>query len=242
MAIEASLSKTLWNAIEKHQTFVLSMRGGTDGSQLRLARANAALSRIDLVVGALAPFCIAALASSLGVSKSLGVLVATQLTVAVAVAPSLMQTFAGLHSVAELEDGTVEAGDIGNVASCESLRGVLTIIFAQALLYFTVIAPSGILLIWLRARQLSETKLSVFVSVSQLFGAAGSWIPALMMRMKMEGLEQSAAKMQAAHAATVVAAAIAVSRHNVYALLLATTLSRASLWAIDLLGRQVASL
>ncbi len=243
MGIETSLAKTLWNAIDKQQTFVLSIRGDADGAQLRLAGVNAALSRIDLVVGALVPLGVGALASSLGASTALVVLVAMQLTVAIAMAPLLMQTFAQLHSADEAEEGMVEEGGGSNIAanaaSSGSEAGVKTMILAQALLYFTVIAPGGILLVWLRARELPEATLITFVSISQLFGSVGSWIPALLLRRSGERLEDAAAKVLAVHAAFIVAAAVAIWRDNAYALLLATVLSRASLWGVDLLGRQV---
>jgi len=242
MGIETSLAKTLWNAIDKQQTFVLSIRGGADGAQLRLAGVNAALSRIDLVVGALVPFGVGALASSLSASNALVVLVAMQLTIAIAIARLLMQTFAQLHSADEAEEGMVEEGGSNIAANAEisgSEAGLNMMILAQALLYFTVLAPGGILLVWLRARKLPEATLIVFVSISQLFGSVGSWIPSFLLRRSGERLEGAAAKVLAVHAALIVAVAVAVWRDNAYALLLATVLSRASLWGVDLLGRQV---
>jgi hypothetical protein len=242
MGIETSLAKTLWNAIDKQQAFVLSIRGGADGAQLRLAGVNAALSRIDLVVGALVPFGVGALASSLGASNALVVLVAMQLTVAITMARLLMQTFAQLHSADEAEEGMVDEGGSNTAANAESSgseAGLNMMILAQALLYFTVLAPGGILLVWLRARKLPEATLIAFVSMSQLFGSVGSWIPSFLLRRSGERLEGAAAKVLAVHAALIVAAAVAVWRDNAYALLLATVLSRASLWGVDLLGRQV---
>lgn len=95
--VEASLSKTLWNAVEKQQTFAESMRGGADGAHVRLAAKNAALSRMDLALGALTPFGVGALASSLGVTRALVALVCIQLSAAVAVAPWLLRTVARQH-------------------------------------------------------------------------------------------------------------------------------------------------
>jgi hypothetical protein len=95
--VEASLSKTLWNAVEKQQTFAESMRGDADGAHVRLAAKNAALSRIDLAVGALTPFGVGALASSLGVTRALVALVCIQLAAAAAAAPWLLRTVARQH-------------------------------------------------------------------------------------------------------------------------------------------------
>ena len=71
-------SPSLWHAVEKQQTFAESMRWGAEGAHVRLAPKNAELSRIDLV-GALTPFCVDALASSLGVTRALWALVCIQL-------------------------------------------------------------------------------------------------------------------------------------------------------------------
>jgi hypothetical protein len=113
------------------------------------------------------------------------------------------------------------------------------VVYAHALLHFTVVQPGGMLLVWLRERELPETSVTTFVAAAQLAGAAGSWVPALALRGSGGQLERAAAKVQALQAAAVVAAAAAVYSGSVYALLLATTLSRPALWAVDLLGRQV---
>ena len=92
-AIEASVSKTLWNAVEKEQAVVAAKGGSADHrtAQLRLAACNAALSRIDLMVGAIAPFVVTSLSSSLGVAKTLAVLVCMQVLGAIASSAWMIQ-------------------------------------------------------------------------------------------------------------------------------------------------------
>ena len=92
-AIEASVSKTLWNAVEKEQAVVAAKGGSADHrtAQLRLAGCNAALSRIDLMVGAIAPFVVTSLSSSLGVAKTLAVLVCMQVLGAIASSAWMIQ-------------------------------------------------------------------------------------------------------------------------------------------------------
>lgn len=103
-AIEASVSKTLWNAVEKEQAFVASKGSSAHDhtAQLRLAACNAALSRIDLVVGAMAPFVVSFLSSSLGVTNALIALVAVQLLGAIISSPWMIQICgAPAHAVKE---------------------------------------------------------------------------------------------------------------------------------------------
>ena len=229
MSVEASFSKTLWNAVEKEQTFVES-RGDT----YRLAAANAVLARIDLVVGAVSPFGVALLTSMLGVEHALLALVGLQLLSAIAVAPWLMLTFAG----PDLDEEAALAMP-GVATSSSDMSGVRFTVIAHALLHFTVVSPHGMLLVWLRERELAESRLSLFVSLAQICGAAGSWLPALALRCSGRRLEAAAARVQAAHAVAVVAAAVAVALGGVHVLLFATALSRAALWGSDLLSRQV---
>ena len=106
-------------------------------------------------------------------------------------------------------------------------------------MHFTVVSPHGMLLVWLRERELAESRLSLFVSLAQICGAAGSWLPALALRCSGRRLEAAAARLQALHAVAVVAAAFAVALGGVHVLLFATALSRAALWGSDLLSRQV---
>jgi len=233
--VEAALSKTLWNAVEKQQTFVESLRGGAEGAHVRLAATNAALSRIDLAVGALAPFGVGALASWLGVVHALVALVCLQLVAAVAAAPWLLRAFHAPDEAAQGDEAqSAEEGD-----ACKGSGEVGLVVYAHALLHFTVVSPGGMLLVWLRERKLPETSITTFVAAAQLCGAAGSYLPALALRKSNGRVEGAAAKVQALHAAAVVSAAAAVCGDSVHALLLATTLSRAALWGVDLLGRQV---
>jgi hypothetical protein len=92
-AIEASVSKTLWNAVEKEQAVVASKGSSINDhtAQLRLAACNAALSRIDLVVGATAPFVVTLLSSSLGVTNTLVMLVCMQILGAIASSAWMIQ-------------------------------------------------------------------------------------------------------------------------------------------------------
>ncbi len=236
--VEAALSKTLWNAVEKQQTFDESLRGGAEdasSAHFRLAATNAALSRIDLAVGALAPFGVGALASWLGVVRALVALVCLQLVAAVAAAPWLLHAVDATYKAAQGEEArSAEGGD-----ACKGSGEVGLVVYAHALLHFTVVSPSGILLVWLRERKLPETSITTFVAAAQLCGAVGSWLPALALRRSNGRVGGAAAKVQAVHAAAVVSAAAAVCGDSVYGLLLATTLSRAALWGVDLLGRQV---
>ena len=228
-AIEASVSKTLWNAMEKQLAYVASKskHAGGGSPQLRLAACNAALSRIDLVVGALAPLVVSSVASSLGVRNALFALVGLQLLGAAAASPWMIDMCAAAGpSVVEVEDDAAGFAD------------VRLVIYAHALLHFTVVSPGGLLLVWLRERKVAETTITAFVAAAQICGACGSYIPDLVLRQS-EGLEAAAAKVQAMQAVAVVAAMGAVCGGSQSVLLLSTVLSRAALWGIDLLGRQI---
>ena len=227
-AIEASVSKTLWNAVEKQIAYAASKSNRVeDRSPLRLAACNAALSRIDLVVGALAPFVVSSVASRLGVTNALFALVGLQLLGAAATSPWMIDMCASsCPGIAEVEDDSAGCGD------------ARLVIYAHALLHFTVVSPGGLLLVWLRERKMAEASIAVFVAAAQICGACGSGIPGLVLR-RSQGLEVAAAKVQAMHAVAVVAAAGAVCSGSESALLLSTVFSRASLWGIDLLGRQI---
>ena len=84
------------------------------------------------------------------------------------------------------------------------------VIIAQALLFFDVVTPSGLLVVWLREHRLTEATVAIFVSIAQMCGAVGSWIPAHLLQRSGGRLEGAAAKVQAAHAACLVVAAAAV--------------------------------
>ena len=250
LGIESSLAKTLWNAVEKQQAFVESISGDADGAQLRLATTNAALSRIDLVVAALAPFFVTAASSLLGPDKALIAIVVVQLVGNLAVAPLLMRMLARPPELSESETGTDTAVNDADDCpdECEdqivghddrTQRGVAKLISAQALLYFDVVTPGGLLVVWLREQRLPEASLATFVSLAQLCGAVGSWIPTHLLHTTGVRLEDWAVKIQTAHAAAIIVAAVAVGIGHMYALILATLLSRIALWAIYLVGRQV---
>ena len=113
------------------------------------------------------------------------------------------------------------------------------VIYAHAFLHFTVISDGGLLLVWLRERKIAEATITAFVAAAQICGACGSWIPGLVLRRSGGRLEVAAARVQAAQAAAVVVAAGAVIGGSESALLLSTVLSRAALWGVDLLGRQI---
>ena len=168
MAIEASLSKTLWNAVEKQQTAVMSMRGSTapGAPQLRLAAANAQLSRIDLTVGALTPFAVAWFNSKLGVERLLVFLVSLQVFGAAVVAPWLVRTCAepGQCSQSAAEDEPAQKG----ATFVEAGDGVRLVVIAHALLHFTVVSPGGLLLVWLRQHELPESHITNFVAAAQV--------------------------------------------------------------------------
>jgi hypothetical protein len=254
MALEASLSKTLWNAVEKQQAFVESMRGERRGAQIRLANSNAMLARIDLVVAALVPFVVSAAAVRYGVAQTLVALVGVQLASAALVAPWLLLVFIASEGAHERARDTRSA-KIGTAICTDELRelrergaeGVRrSVLAAHALLHFTVVSPHGMLLAWLRERGIAESALTLFVAAAQLSGAAGSLLPALALHWSGGRLPHAAAAVQVVHAAAVVAAAIAacasaagVGIFGVRALLLATALSRAALWGVDLLQRQL---
>ena len=166
MAIEASLSKTLWNAVEKQQTAVMSMRGSTapGAPQLRLAAANAQLSRIDLTVGALTPFAVAWFNSKLGVERLLVFLVSLQVFGAAVVAPWLVRTCAEPGQCSQAEDEPAQKG----ATFVEAGDGVRLVVIAHALLHFTVVSPSGLLLVWLRQHELPESHITNFVAAAQV--------------------------------------------------------------------------
>ena len=168
MAIEASLSKTLWNAVEKQQTAVMSMRGSTapGAPQLRLAAANAQLSRIDLTVGALTPFAVAWFNSKLGVERLLVFLVSLQVFGAAVVAPWLVRTCAEPGQCSQPEDSQPE--DEEGTTSVEAGDGVRLVVIAHALLHFTVVSPGGLLLVWLRQHELPESHITNFVAAAQV--------------------------------------------------------------------------
>jgi len=248
MGMESSFAKTLWNSIEKQQAFVESTRGDADGAQLRLAATNGALSRIDLVVAALAPFFVSGTTFLLGsAEEALVALVMVQLVGNLAVAPLLMQMWAQPLAISESETDTADNGvddrpdelEDDMVDQADRSGGVAMVIIAQALLFFDVVTPSGLLVVWLREHRLTEATVAIFVSMAQMCGAVGSWIPAHLLQRSGGRLEGAAVKVQAAHAACLVVAAAAVGLRNEYALLLAAALSRTALWAIYLVGRQV---
>ena len=106
-------------------------------------------------------------------------------------------------------------------------------------MWLFVVTPGGLLVVWLREQRLPEASLATFVSLAQLCGAVGSWIPTHLLHTTGVRLEDWAVKIQTAHAAAIIVAAAAVGIGHMYALILATLLSRIALWAIYLVGRQV---
>ena len=240
IGLETSLSKTLWNAIEKQSALVASECSADEGEPyVKLAGYNAALSRIDLASGAVVPFLTSYAASCLGIEWAMAAIVSAQLLGTILSAHWMINIFSASvpeHPAAIDEDSDNE--EEGHDARSSDPR---LVIYAGALLYCTVLTPqNGLLLIWLRERKVAEATIVVFVAGAQVLGAAGTFIPKLLLWRGGEGFEmRAAANVQAVHASTIVAAAGAVSGGSLSVLLLATTLSRAALWASDLLQRQI---
>lgn len=159
----------------------------------RLAKANAVLSQIDLVVGAVCPLVVSRLISWYGYHFVLAVLVSQHLvgaTVVAACATRAIRACPFLVDAGATTTTTETRGDGGDdsfprLFAAQSVRTRL-VSASYVLLYFTVLSPGAMLHSWInssRRDDANETTIALFGSASQLCGALATLVaPTLIAR------------------------------------------------------------
>lgn len=196
MAIESATSKTLTSVIEKQQTVLQSQ------NDIDLSKANASLVRIDLIVAACIPFLVNYLLVHFGHQSCIAFLIGLQLlnatlslptSLRVARQSSRTRTTEGLFSSSinpinnKKEDNNTELDQSKSSTSfsfsfttlLHQSKSCYLILIANALLYFTVISPNGIMLVFLKNNGLDSFWIASVSSLGQVAGVVGSYLAPL---------------------------------------------------------------
>lgn len=252
LSIENAASGTLTSNIQKHQTVIQST------SSLSLSIANATLVRLDLLVAALVPFFVSGIVFRIGHKNSIPVLIFLQLVAAfisypTALSVTIPQKKQQMSSIAPSEKtertkttAVVTAAETGGVT-----KSMYTVLIANALLYFTVVSPNGIMLVFLQTRGLPSFYVAAVSSLGQIAGMIGSLITPKI--IENYGVKTAAIILLTCQIVCVggVSGIILVhSAHGneennsigslmIFIVCLLTIVSRVGLWGIDLSLRQI---
>ena len=269
VSVEKAASRTLTSVIEKQQTVIQSQ------SSRELSRANASLVRLDLIVAAFAPFAVNYIVLIGGHRKAVVVLVALQLMLSVITLPTALRVARLSVSSNANRKTVVPAATVGtkrthvassssspssSSSSSSSFPASVTLIWdsacpcayilaANALLYFTVVSPNGIMLVFLQNAGLSKWTVALVSSLGQLAGIVGSFCSPLI--IEKIGLHHGGMILLTGQIVCVgfVAGVIVTyssptgttlfSNSVLFVVCCLTVLSRVCLWAVDLVFRQI---
>ena len=260
MAIESATSKTLTSVIEKHQTVLQSQ------NDIDLSKANASLVRIDLIVAACIPFLVNYLLVHFGHQSCIAFLIGLQLinatlslptSLRVARQSSRTRTTEGLfsHSINPInnkkEDNNTKLDQSKSSTSfsfsfatlLHQSKSCYLILIANALLYFTVISPNGIMLVFLKNNGLDSFWIASVSSLGQVAGVVGSYLAPLV--IEKLGLHNAALVLLTGQIVCVGGVAAVIMFYSqlnsviLSTICILTIFSRVGLWGIDLALRQM---
>jgi hypothetical protein len=251
----------------------------TSTSSVSLSKANAALVRLELLIAAAVPFFVGAVVLRCGYRFSVPVLIVMQLLAALFSLPTALgvarkqqqqqqqPSFASTRNIelpgiappklapppppspSSSPSPPPPPPSMSFASLMEHVRPVFIIMMANALLYFTVVSPSGMMLVYLQTKGLDSFYIASVSSLGQLFGMVGACITPSLIEKK--GLRTAALLLLTCQTICVAGVAALITLFGGDAqsegmsssiMLLVCCLivgSRVGLWGIDLTCRQI---
>ena len=172
MAFEQAASKTLTSNVEKHAVVLQS------STPVELSKSNASLVRLDLIVAALVPFAVGLVVVRAGHRNAVPLFIVLQVMTSVLSLPTALKVATNSAGRKSPASGSVVPLDMGGHAPdlwWQTMPSAL-VLLANALLYFTVVSPNGIMLVWLQNEGLDAFWLAAVSSLGQAAGIVGSLV------------------------------------------------------------------